>query len=160
MLASIRRLISTALENHRRKHKVTWFTHHHMDKRTWRLWHHYRKQDATRGFAPVPLSDVYIYRGRRAGAYRLVSFFFSCSSTMASCTWRGMLVTAGDTETVSNVHFRADPDVVHNSSRFALSRLWIPDQVIPGTEHPPAEGEVLVRSAGEVQTRVLRHSAS
>lgn len=78
---------------------------------------------------------------------------------MASCTLRDMLVTIGDTETVFNVHFLADPDVVHNSSRFALSSLWIPNQVIPGTEHPPAEGEVLVRSAGEVQTGVLCHSA-
>lgn len=68
-------------------------------------------------------------------------------------------MTIGEAETAFNAHLLADPDVVHDCSCFALGSLWIPNQVIPGTEHPPTECEVLIRRAGEVQTGVLRHSA-
>lgn len=81
-------------------------------------------------------------------AYRLVSFFFSCSSTMASCSLTEMVMMFGHTQTACNVNLLADPDVVHDCSCFALGSLWISNQVIPGTEHPPTEGEVLIGSAG------------
>lgn len=51
----------------------------------------------------------------------------------------------------------SDPDVVDNGSSFALRGLWVSDQVIPGTENPPAEGEVLIRGTGQAQTRVFGH---
>lgn len=52
-----------------------------------------------------------------------------------------------------------DPDVVDDGCSFALCSLWVPYQVIPCAENPPAEGEVLIRSTGQTQTRVLGHSA-
>lgn len=52
----------------------------------------------------------------------------------------------------------SDPDVVDDGSSFALCSLWVSYQVIPGTENPPAEGEVLIRGTGQAQTRVLSHS--
>lgn len=51
----------------------------------------------------------------------------------------------------------SDPDVVDNGSSFALRSLWISYQVIPGTENPPAEGEVLIRGTGQAETRVFGH---
>lgn len=95
----------------------------------------------------------------RMNAYRLVSFFLSCSSTMASCSLTDMVIMFGHTQTVYDVNLLADPDVVHNRSCFALGSLGISNQVIPGAEHPPTEGEVLIGSAGQVQTGVLCHSA-
>lgn len=89
-----------------------------------------------------------IQGGGRMNAYRLVSFFFSCSSTMASCSLTEMVMMFGHTQTACNVNLLADPDVVHDCSCFALGSLWISNQVIPGTEHPPTEGEVLIGSAG------------
>ena len=52
----------------------------------------------------------------------------------------------------------SDPDVVDDGGSFALCSLRVPDQVVPGTEHPPAEREVLIGGAGQAQTRVLSHS--
>lgn len=51
------------------------------------------------------------------------------------------------------------PDVVDDGGSFALGSFWVSDQVVPGAENPPAEGEVFIRGAGEAQARVLRHSA-
>ncbi len=53
----------------------------------------------------------------------------------------------------------SDPDVVDDGGSFALCSLWVSYQVIPGTENSPAEREVLIRGAGQAQTRVLGHSA-
>lgn len=51
-----------------------------------------------------------------------------------------------------------DPDVVDDGGSFALSGLWVPDQIVPGTENPPAEREVLIRGTGQTQTGVFSHS--
>lgn len=52
----------------------------------------------------------------------------------------------------------SDPDVVDDGSSFALCSLWVSDQVVPGTEDPPAEGEVLIRGTGQTQAGVPGHS--
>lgn len=67
---------------------------------------------------------------------------------MASCSLTDTLVMFGGTRTAYSVNLLADPDVVHNCGGFALGSLWISNQVVPGAEHPPTEGEVLIRSAG------------
>lgn len=53
----------------------------------------------------------------------------------------------------------SDPDVVDNRSSFALGSLGVSDQVVPGTENPPTEGEVLIRGTGQAETRVFGHPA-
>lgn len=116
-------------------------------------------------------SNVELKRSERTDSYRLVSFFFSCSSTMASCS--ELLKHSRETEAAALTGVRSDesnavlgavwdasdPDVVDNSSSFALRSLRVSYQVVPGTENPPAEGEVLIGGAGQAEARVLRHPA-
>lgn len=51
------------------------------------------------------------------------------------------------------------PDAVHDGSGFALRGLWVPDEVVPGAEHPPAEGVVFAGGAGEAGAGVPGHPA-
>lgn len=51
------------------------------------------------------------------------------------------------------------PDAVHDGSCFALCSLWVSNEVIPGTEHPPAEGVVFIGSTGKAHAGVLSHPA-
>lgn len=49
------------------------------------------------------------------------------------------------------------PDAVHDGRGLALGGLWVADEVIPGTEHPPAEGIVLTGGTGQAGAGVLSH---
>ena len=51
------------------------------------------------------------------------------------------------------------PDAVHDGCGFALGRLGVANEVIPSTEHPPAERVVFTGSAGEARAGVLSHPA-
>lgn len=51
------------------------------------------------------------------------------------------------------------PNAVHNGGCFALCGLWVPNEVIPGTKYPPAEGVIFIGSTGQAGARVLSHSA-
>lgn len=51
------------------------------------------------------------------------------------------------------------PDAVHDGSGFALCRLWVSNEVIPGAEHPPAERVVFIGRAGEAHAGILSHPA-
>lgn len=51
------------------------------------------------------------------------------------------------------------PNAVHNGGCFALCSLWVPNEVIPGTKYPPAEGVIFIGSTGQAGARVLSHSA-
>lgn len=51
------------------------------------------------------------------------------------------------------------PDAVHDGSRFALRSLRVANEVIPGTEDPPAEGVVLIGGTGQAGPGVLSHPA-
>lgn len=51
------------------------------------------------------------------------------------------------------------PNAVQDGSCFAFCSLWVPNEVIPGTKHPPAEGVVFIGSTGQAGAGVLSHSA-
>lgn len=112
--------------------------------------------------------------------YKLVSFFFSCSSTMASCaeqhfvsfgqserwslTKAVLCVQEGELFILVGIVVEvslciSDPDVIDDCGSFALCSFWVSYQVIPSTEHPPAKCEVLIGGTCQAQARVLGHSA-
>lgn len=40
------------------------------------------------------------------------------------------------------------PNAVQDGSCFAFCSLWVPNEIIPGTKHPPAEGVIFIGSTG------------
>lgn len=72
---------------------------------------------------------------------------------------KAMVVAAGALTSPGPATSPTHPDAVHNGSSFALGGLWVADEVIPGTEDPPAEGVVLIGDTGQAVVGVLSHPA-
>ncbi len=56
--------------------------------------------------------------------------------------WQGQIVYLGLLDVGDT-----DSDAIDDGRRFTLGRLWVPDQVVPRTEDPPAEGVILIWGA-------------